>query len=87
MGFNDRENSWQCGKKIAYDLCRDWATDSCDADHGQKGAGHARTGVSGYGDSLTTVKLRNYDSVNQPAALLFKDWDCHGVMGRLYAPN
>ena len=33
-GFDDREASWYCGARVAYDICRNFIGDSCQYYHG-----------------------------------------------------
>ena len=83
--FNDTVSSWYCGKDIAYDFCNDDPNDDCSHMNGQSGAGTARNPDTGHGDSLTTLKLRPYDSAKLGAVLVFRDRDCSDNTGRFYA--
>ena len=86
--FNDRMNSWICGKNVAYDLCNNpYGYDDCNYGEGLWGAGSARSYRAYPTDHLTLLKLRQYRAESLGALTFFSSPDCGGTTGRLYASD
>ena len=80
-------SSWYCGKGVSYEFCDDAVDDDCTEDHGNSGAGNARTTFTRPDDNLTTLKLKLYDSASQGAVVLFHDPGCTGRSGVFFSPS
>ena len=85
--FSDKVSSWYCGKKVAYDFCKDGPDEDCDKKIGDRGAGNIRSALKEKGQRFTSVYLSEYDPMEEPAAILFDKVDCNGRFGRFFAPT
>ena len=85
--FSDKVSSWYCGKKVAYDFCKDGPDGNCDIKNGDRGAGNIKSALKEKSQRFTSVYLSEYDSMEEPAAILFDEIDCNGRFGRFFAPT
>lgn len=78
--FDNRMTSWICGKDIAYVFCDGDANSDCWNHHGISGAGSAYNTNIRDNDSLTTVKMIDYDPINDKGAVtVFQNGNCSGI--------
>lgn len=85
--YNDWMKSWICGAKVAYDFCDYESWRDCTNDHGNWGAGGAKSSSIEYERRMTSLKLYPYDATIRGAVTLFHNNDCTGHLGRFYAPT
>ena len=69
--FNDKASSWACGRRVAYDFCKNKTVDNCEGDNGNSGAGNAHSGQIGNKNSMSTIKLYKYDPSSLAAVTAF----------------
>lgn len=80
--FNDDMSSWHCGKNVEYDFCKNNPDDDCTGDNHTAGAGSASCHSVGREDSLTTLFMYPYDSIDVGSITLFKGGSCTDNSGR-----
>ena len=64
-GLDNVMSSWDCGKNVSYNFCRDHeiagiALD-CSGKKGESGAGRAQNTAVGRNDRMSTLKLQRYN--------------------------
>lgn len=74
-GFNDRMNSWWCGKNVSYDFC-DNSSGGCKRGDGYSGAGNARSIDIGNKNEMSRLVMRYYDPAERGAVTIFRYGDC-----------
>lgn len=77
-GLHDNVESWACGAKVEYDLCRDEPGMYCWDKSGEHGAGTHYNSLAGYKDEYDTLALRIYDPTRIGHVMVFRDNDCRG---------
>lgn len=83
--WNDRIDSWYCGKNVWYDMCRHPDTSNCTyKDLVSSGAGHIKNPDIDWGDQMSSVILGPYDPQKIGAVTLFHHNECHGNSARFY---
>ena len=84
LGFNDVVSSWNCGKKISYEFCKDSDTSNCVGDNRESGAGTIVNKSMHHDNWVTSVILKNYNPFKLGAVTMFKDGDCKGLSASFF---
>jgi hypothetical protein len=69
--FNNMTTSYACGKRIAFDLCKNGPGTDCSGSKGNHGAGPSKSSLVGQDNTMTTFKAQCQDP-DSLSAVIFR---------------